>query len=189
MNCARARSEILLETSGELSRRRLRWLARHLGACSACRKYREDLARLTEWSRAAAAGAEASAAALSAIRQEAIRRAAARPALQPVDRRLSPWGIPAWIGATAAVGLAITLSVLWLRTPGAPRGAGSAGTAARPAENHESSTWYEEALDEHIAEIGAWLAMISYDAEEPWPRADEDADSLAAELLELEESS
>lgn len=124
MNCRQAERWILMETSGELTARRRRRLARHRAGCDRCGQFATDTRTLTARAADALPAAEPSQRVLVNIRREARVHASGPGRHGPRLRILPlPWQNPV-AGLAYAMALVLIVGVWWLAAPAAPdRGA------------------------------------------------------------------
>jgi hypothetical protein len=179
MKCEATKNLVLLDQSGELSAFGRRRLARHLAACPDCRQFRDELARITTATRSAAEDT------VSAVTLERIRVAARKAGSRSEEIRFRPsrqpwtemWQ-PALLYSTLGVALAIGF-VLIMRPYFHP---GADLAAVRPPATAESSDW-DSGLDDQISLLDEQVANVP----DEWATDSDDVDSMARELLALEE--
>ena len=169
MKCEKAKLIILRADAGELVAWRRSALARHLGACAACRHYRDDLRQLAEATRVEPQPA-VDAFALRLIMNEAQRVSARRPA-PGLGRRLlgafQAWELPSLKPAYALAAAVLLVGGVWLA-----RQHGGAGMA------------WNDGVDQQLERLQDTLASFSADDQ---PRAGaSELENIANELLEVE---
>jgi len=169
MKCEKAKLNILRADAGDLVAWRRHALARHLGQCSDCRHYRDDLRQLAEATRAEPQPA-VDAFALRLIMNEAHRVAAQRP-LPGLGSRLlgvfQAWEIPSLKPVFAVAAALLLVGGVWY-----VRQHGGIGMA------------WNDGVDQQLERLQDTLASFSQD---DVPRAGaNELENIASELLEVE---
>jgi len=188
MNCKTAQKYVLLEQSGELAPRKQYLLNEHLDRCASCAEFSAYTRGLT---RAASIKSDESVVSESTIQRimtESQRHEDEMRQRPPVRRKpvLQMWS-PAFASVAAALLLLLGGMVLISRMRSADQVVGSvAATVPATVE-----TWDDD-FDSDIAELEELLVVASAEifGSETASESNEDStDSLARQLLALEESS
>ena len=181
MKCESMERKILLAESGELSWIGRQRLARHLGRCANCRRFDQELNRMTAALRTSQAVPDISPAVLERVRV-AVRKQTSRSELIHIRPGREPLSVtlrPATIYSALCV---LLLTGFWLAIRPALHQPQVAQIESAPSVGGD---WDMANIDTQIADLSDRLDVAAT-VENPPSSENEEVDSIARELLKLE---